>query len=371
MPGCQQCSARSAPPDEEGTLYIAAPVEHVQLHLHHLLTQAAIPFTEPQPLVTAILLPPDGLRQVGGALTAGMSPLALADMQALVLATGQAPTIGDLLRTQSLLALVAQVRSAWVRDLLREGRLVTHFQPIVPSAAPGELFGYECLMRGLGTDGELIAPGRIIEAARAAGLLFQLDQQARLAAIAGAVAHKLRTKIFINFNPTAIYNPAYCLRRTVNAIQAAHIAPEQVVFEVVESDAAADVSHLQNILDFYRKAGFHVALDDLGAGYSSLVLLAQLRPDFLKLDRELIAGVDRDPYKAQIAAKLLELAHNLDIPTIAEGVETAEELDWAQAHGATYIQGFYIARPALPPPQLSAGLSAARSTESALRRNAT
>lgn len=358
MLACQQCSAHSALLDEKGTLYIAAPVEHVQAHLRHLLTGAAIPFTEPQPLLTEILLTEGGLGEVSRVLAEGLSTVALADMRALVLPTGQPPTLGDLLRTQPLQALIARLNSAWVGDLLQEGRLVTHFQPIVPSAAPAEVFGYECLMRGVADDGSLIPPQLILNAARDAGLLFQVDQQARLAAITGAVAHKLTPKIFINFNPTAIYNPTYCLRRMVNAVEAAQIPPAQVVFEVVESDATADVRHLQDILGFYRRAGFLVALDDLGAGYSSLVLLSQLRPDFLKLDRELITGVDRDPYKAQIAAKLFEMAQNLDIPTIAEGVETAEEMRWAQAHGATYIQGFYIARPALDPPRLSAKVAA-------------
>jgi EAL domain-containing protein (putative c-di-GMP-specific phosphodiesterase class I) len=76
-----------------------------------------------------------------------------------------------------------------------------------------------------------------------------------------------------------------------------------------------------------------------------------LTPDYIKLDREVIAGVDCDPYKATIAAKLLETAHALGIKTVAEGVETAGEFAWTAAHGADFVQGFYVAQPAVPPPQ--------------------
>ena len=88
-----------------------------------------------------------------------------------------------------------------------------------------------------------------------------------------------------------------------------------------------------------------MALDDLGAGYGSLNLLHQLQPDVIKLDRELIRGVDRDPYKAVIAEKLLELAQKLGITTLAEGIETAGELQWVRDHGVDLVQGFFIARP--------------------------
>jgi EAL domain-containing protein (putative c-di-GMP-specific phosphodiesterase class I) len=101
-------------------------------------------------------------------------------------------------------------------------------------------------------------------------------------------------------------------------------------------------------LRFYRDAGFRVALDDVGAGYSSLNLLHQLRPDFVKLDMDLIRGVDGDPYKALIAGKIIEIATALGIETIAEGIETPGELEWAQTNGATYAQGFGIARPGVP-----------------------
>lgn len=112
----------------------------------------------------------------------------------------------------------------------------------------------------------------------------------------------------------------------------------------------AEVSHLRRILDYYRTRGFRVALDDMGAGYNSLLSLNELRPDFVKVDIELIRGVDADPFKARIAANMLELANRLEIPSIVEGIENAGEYRWVRDHGASYAQGFFFARPASVPP---------------------
>lgn len=122
-----------------------------------------------------------------------------------------------------------------------------------------------------------------------------------------------------------------------------------MVFEIVETERAHDPSHLRHILDYYREAGFRIALDDVGAGYSSLNLIHLLRPDILKLDMELIRDVDRDPYKARIAANLLHVATSLGIDALAEGIETEGELQWVREHGAKYAQGHLIARPAPQP----------------------
>lgn len=198
------------------------------------------------------------------------------------------------------------MRGEWLLNMLREDRLGVHFQPIVPTANPGEIFAYECLLRGLDGEGALVNPGAMFGAARDAGLLFNLDQTARMKAIEEASGLGLEANIFINFNPTSIYDPKYCLMSTMGAIRKSDLSPNRIAFEVTESVQVKDDRHLRNILDFYRESGFRDALDDLGAGHSSLNLLATLRPDFVKLDMGLLQDVDRDPYRAAIASKLLE-----------------------------------------------------------------
>jgi EAL domain-containing protein (putative c-di-GMP-specific phosphodiesterase class I) len=233
--------------------------------------------------------------------------------------------------------------------MLREDRLTTAFQPIVEVNASEQIFAYECLMRGE-EDGQLVAPYRMLEVARGADLMFQLDLAARLAAIKGAAKHKITGKIFINFNPTTIYDPVYCLRSTINTLSELGLSNEQIVFEVVESDQVTDLAHLKNIINYYRKVGFEGALDDLGSGFSSLNMLHELRPDYVKLDMQLIRNVHQDPYKASITGKLLEAANELHVQTIAEGIECSEEFEWVCEHGASFVQGYYIAKPALVPP---------------------
>jgi EAL domain-containing protein (putative c-di-GMP-specific phosphodiesterase class I) len=93
-----------------------------------------------------------------------------------------------------------------------------------------------------------------------------------------------------------------------------------------------------------------VALDDLGSDYGSLNLLASLRPDFVKLDIGLAQGLGRDPYRAAISRKLIELADELGVAVIVEGIETEEQWRWLAAHGADYAQGYFFAKPASPPP---------------------
>lgn len=271
------------------------------------------------------------------------------DTRALLCAPDTAPTPDDLARVEPLSRVVVRARSGWLLGLMADKRLTSHFQPIVHADDPTRVYAHEALLRGVREDGSLVSPGQLFDAARGAGVLFQLDLAARRSAIACAEQQQLDTALFVNFAPTAIYDPRACLRSTVAAIDAAGLERRNVVFEIVETERAHDPAHLRRILDFYREAGFRIALDDVGAGYSSLNLIHLLRPDVLKLDMELVRDVHRDPYKARIAANLLNVATSLGIDALAEGIETEEELAWVREHGATYVQGYLIARPGETP----------------------
>ncbi|HSP80413.1 MAG TPA: EAL domain-containing protein [Myxococcaceae bacterium] len=259
------------------------------------------------------------------------------------------PGLADFPRVGSLPQLLTMTRAGWLVDMLAEQRVTSHYQPIVHARDTRKVYAYEALLRGREPDGSLVSPGRMLELARDADLLFQLDLAARLSAVREAARLGLRVPIFINFTPTAIYDPAYCLRSTVATISELGMPPENVVFEIIESDHTPDASHLRSLIAYYRQAGFRVALDDLGAGYSSLNLIHQLRPDIMKLDMELIRGIHEDAYKASITQKLLELAQKLGILTVAEGIETPEELRWVRQHGVDFVQGYLIAKPQNPP----------------------
>jgi EAL domain-containing protein (putative c-di-GMP-specific phosphodiesterase class I) len=339
---------------EEGVLYIIPPPTHTADRLRELLDRAGCAPTEPSPNLVAVRLGRGVLSGLAELLSRELSQPELNNSRSLILEEGSQPSLADLGAMQPLSTLVARVRGEWFTAMLREQRLTSVFQPIVRAEEPEDIFAYECLLRGVNSDSTLMPPDRLYEAARAADLLFPLDRAARLTAIREAATQwldKEGSHLFINFNPTSVYDPVFCLRSTTAAIAATELRPEQVVFEVVESDQISDIGHLVRIIDYYRSAGFKVALDDLGSGYGSLNLLGDLKPDFVKLDMRLIRGVDNEPYKAAIVGKLLEMAHKLDVATVAEGIETVEEWEWVRDHGAHYLQGYLFARPASPPPR--------------------
>ena len=335
-----------------GMLYLRLPLSHSLGRLMRDLGKEGIAFRRHDGLLTMDVAAGD-LPGLGERLGAMLSSTERRDTRVVFQRTGTALKLANCFEAMSIDQLLARLGARWLIELMREERLTSLFQPIVPCAAPGEVFAYECLLRGLEVDGELIGPGRIFDAARSAELLFQVDVLGRLTAIREAAAAGLAardSKIFINFTPTSIYDPSFCLQSTARAIAEVGLVPSQIVFEVIESDYVTDLPHLCRILDFYRAEGFGVALDDLGAGYSSLNMLSELRPDYVKLDMGLLRNVHQDPVRAAVASKILELARELGIRSIGEGIESIEEFDWLASHGADFAQGYLFARPGNPPP---------------------
>ena len=346
---CTRCELLPLADLTAGDLHCWFPADHVAGKVRAALRGLAI---DGRPSVgngTAFHVCPSQSEAVAEALGDALSAVEQDDTRALFCLPGEAPTANDIARVEPLSRAIIRARSGWLMAVMRERRLTSHFQPIVYADHPEQIYGYEALLRGVNPDGSFISPGTLFETARGAGLLFQLDLSARRSAIANAHVHRLAHALFVNFAPTAIYDPKACLRSTVAAIDEAGIERNQVVFEIVETERTHDPKHLRNILDYYRGAGFRIALDDVGAGYSSLNLIHLLRPDVIKLDMELVRDVDRDPYKARIAANLLDVANALGIDALAEGIETEGELEWVQQHGAKYVQGYLIARPAPTP----------------------
>ncbi|HEY9747162.1 MAG TPA: EAL domain-containing protein [Allocoleopsis sp.] len=285
-----------------------------------------------------------------------LTPRELQETQALFIRGNLQPRIQDFSDITSLQRFIRFTQSDWLVEMLADKRFTSFFQPIVHIEDTSQVYAHEALLRGLDKQNNLIMPGAILDLATEAGLLPQVDRLARLSAIAQASQHQISSHIFINFSPTALYDPVSCLRSTVEAIDAAGISHERIVFEVIESDHPQNLDHLKSILKYYREAGFLIALDDLGSGYSSLNLLHQLRPDFLKLDMGLVRDVHQDPYKALITEKILEITQQLNIRTVAEGIECVEELCWLRERGATYAQGYLIARPSAEPVAMTPSL---------------
>ena len=230
-------------------------------------------------------------------------------MRSLVLAEDRDLTLADLVNTQPLGSLLARIDGEWFTQLLEEGRLTCVFQSDRRRGRPSDVFAHECLLRGQAT-GKLISPVELYDVARQADLLSNLHcagpphghPEGR-----GAPPRRRRHPAVHQFQPDVPSTTSLIASgSTVAAINGTAFNPERIVFEVVESDQIENLGHLSLIVEFYRRSGFKVALDDLGSGYGSLNLLGTLKPDFVKLDMQSIRGVDRDPFKAGIVRKLLE-----------------------------------------------------------------
>ncbi|MEH1832892.1 MAG: EAL domain-containing protein [Nostoc sp.] len=335
---------------EAGRLFLWFPVPHTLKKVTSYLQQFALKYElmHERPGLSLDCRSGESL-EIARNLAQLLAPRELKQTQVLFIRGAIQPQLHDFSDITSLQRFIKFNQSDWLVEMLATERFTSYFQPIVYIKDTSKIFGYESLLRGLDEQGNLVLPGPILELATEAGLLPQLDQVARLSTITQVSRYQVSGHIFINFAPTSLYDPAFCLRSTVEAIDAAGISHDRVVFEVVESDNPQDLAHLKTVLQYYRNAGFLVALDDLGSGYSNLNLLHQLRPDFIKLDMELIRDVHQNLYKASITEKLLEITQKLNIQTVAEGIECIEELNWLQERGATFAQGHLIAKPSAVP----------------------
>ncbi len=235
-----------------------------------------------------------------------------------------------------------------LKEILDEERLVIYFQPIIDLKKMA-IYGYECLARGLKKDNSIMNPGEMFRIANATGMLFNLDRQCRIQAINFSKKYQLEGKIFINFTPNAIYNPEFCLKTTLEAMKKVEIEPDRVVFEVIETEKVQNVAHLSHIFKYYRENGVKVALDDVGSGYSTLLILSELKPDYIKIDMELVRNIDKDSAKKVIVKSLVEVAKDLAIQPLAEGIETREELEVISSMGINIVQGYFFGKPSPKP----------------------
>lgn len=347
---CTRCQTLPSKIEGGGKLYLWFPVKHILSKVVSILVQAQLGYQVLEDeRCLKVALSQDDLEGFGSLLVARLTEKELKETKALWMPGETEPQFYDFSRVISLHNFIHLNKSEWLIDLLASERLTSYFQPIVYAHDPSQIFAQEALLRGFDEHNRLIFPSKIFTQAANAGLLFQLDVLARSSAIRQASRHRIKEHLFINFSPSAVYDPTTCLRMTVQAVDEAGIPHNNVVFEVTESEQPPDIRHLISILRFYQDAGFLVALDDFGTGYSNLDLIHQLRPDFIKLDMQLIRNVHQDPYKALITEKLLEITDQLGIRTVAEGVESVEEFDWVRERGATFVQGYLIAKPTTPP----------------------
>ncbi len=214
------------------------------------------------------------------------------------------------------------------------------FQPIV-NTTTREIFAHEALVRGENNETASQIFQRVDETNR-----YRFDQSCRVKAIKLASELEMNSFISINFMPNAVYRPDLCIRTTLSAAETYGFPIERIIFEITEGEKVDDHAHLREIVEHYQQRGFKTAIDDFGAGYSGLNLLAEIQTDLLKLDVALIRNIDQDKARRAIVKGILQVCSELSITVIAEGVETYEELSTLQCLGIELFQGYYFSKPA-------------------------
>ncbi len=234
-------------------------------------------------------------------------------------------------------------------SILTQGGLHSLFQPII-SLSERRIIGYEALSRGP-SNSPLHSPIALFAIARQAGRLNELEIACRESACRRFNEQQLPGKLFLNVSPESLLEAAHQPGRTLQLLQDFGIPPNQVVIELTEQTPTDDFQLLQNALHHYRAMGFSIALDDLGAGYSSLRLWSELRPDYVKIDRHFIDGIHQDALKREFVGSIMQIAKASRAQVIAEGIELPEELAVLTDMGVDLVQGYLLCRPQEHPPR--------------------
>jgi diguanylate cyclase (GGDEF)-like protein len=231
--------------------------------------------------------------------------------------------------------------------ILEHKKLTPYFQPIV-SYTQKKIIAYEALIRGP-SNSPLHSPLNLFDTAERYGLSSQLEFVCRELSIKHYANFNLDAKLFLNVSPHVLLEPEFKTGETLRYLQQFGVSPHNVVIELTEHKATDDYEMMREAVMHYRGMGFEIALDDLGAGYSSLRLWSELLPEYVKIDQHFIRELQNDSVKLNFVRSIQGIASSLNCNVIAEGIETEAEFKLVEKLGISHAQGYYIARPAALP----------------------
>ncbi|HVE79068.1 MAG TPA: EAL domain-containing protein [Gemmatimonadaceae bacterium] len=223
-----------------------------------------------------------------------------------------------------------------LRESLRQRLVYVDYHPIV-AADTGKIFGYEALARGAMRS--LRSPEVMFEVAAEADLIWELSRLCRSRALEGMATRLAPDQLlFLNVDPHDFTDPAFNEREAPD--------PKRVVIEITERTAIKDYPKFRERLHAFREIGYRFAVDDAGSGYAGLGSIANLEPDFIKLDISLINAIDTNFIKQNLVSTMVRFANDHGAKVIAEGVERREEFEVVQTLGVHFVQGFFLHKPA-------------------------
>jgi EAL domain-containing protein (putative c-di-GMP-specific phosphodiesterase class I)/GGDEF domain-containing protein len=227
-----------------------------------------------------------------------------------------------------------------LKSTIRDGAVFIEYHPIIVTATE-EVYGFEALARGVRR--ELRSPEVLFEVAEEANMVWELSRLLRRRAVAGIMDElKEGQYLFLNVDPHDFDDPTF---RNLDPAELGIPDPSRVVLEITERTAIKDYPRFQEYLKAFRARGFRFAVDDAGSGYAGLGSIANLAPDYIKLDISLISNIDSNFLKQNLVETMVAFANNHGTQVIAEGVERQEEFETVRQIGVHFTQGFLFHRP--------------------------
>jgi EAL domain-containing protein (putative c-di-GMP-specific phosphodiesterase class I)/GGDEF domain-containing protein/CBS domain-containing protein len=231
-----------------------------------------------------------------------------------------------------------------LHEVITHRQLSPLFQPVI-DLKNNIIFGHEGLIRGP-VNSDLHAPLELFKAAREYKVAYEIEHLSRQIVLELFASQQHSGKLFINISPEILVQPGSSRGATLAYIHKLGLNPNNVIIELTESSPTFDYVLLRQAVDHYRSLGFEIAIDDLGEGFSSLRLWSELRPDYVKIDKHFIQGIDTDPIKLEFVRSIQQIAENSGGKVIAEGIETQTQLAMIKDLGVAYGQGYFLGRPA-------------------------
>lgn len=224
-------------------------------------------------------------------------------------------------------------------EIIHHGEITTVFQPVVDLKS-NQIIGYEAFTRG--PIGEFELPDNLFNTAYEADMVWQLESLCRKKTFENAKLIPPENLLFVNMESYAVHDPSLLELTDSSSLPVEHA---NIVFEITERCAVSDYQVFRGTLDHFRKHGFKVAIDDIGVGYGSLHSIAEVKPDYIKVDISLVRNVENDPIRQELIATLAKFSKNVEVRLIAEGIETEKELECLKSLGVDFGQGYFFAYP--------------------------
>lgn len=240
---------------------------------------------------------------------------------------------------------------ASVRDIVENERITTVFQPIF-DLQNGNIFAVEALSRITGTS-IITNTETLFEEAQHFNLTYKLEKLCRREALISAHKQNIKYPITINVCPSILKSKEHEPGVTSHLVDELFDYRDKIILELTERHFIEDHKGFERTVEYYRRQGFKIAIDDLGAGYTGLKMLTHIEPYMVKIDRSLISNIDKSPKKRMLIEAFIPFCHKINAFVVAEGIENEKELDLLISLKVDFGQGFYLAKPHPTVPPLS------------------